>query len=73
MTDRSSFVQVTTVHAEESEHSAAPSDLRSCQCRINKSGCLVCRRWDRTIRGSDARRADSLRRQSMGDLIRVGG
>lgn len=39
-----------------------------CQCRINQ-GCLFCRRWDRTIRGVDARRADSLRRQSMGDLM----
>ena len=44
----------------------------ACQCRINKSGCLACRRWDRTIRGIDARRADSLRRQSMGDLMRAG-
>lgn len=45
----------------------------ACQCRINKSGCIACRRWDRTIRGIDARRADSLRRQSMGDLMRAGG
>jgi len=43
----------------------------ACQCRINQ-GCLFCRRWDRTIRGIDARRADSLRRQSMGDLMRAG-
>jgi hypothetical protein len=44
-----------------------------CQCRINPSGCLFCRRWDKRIRGIDARRADSLRRQSMGYLMRAGG
>lgn len=44
-----------------------------CQCRTNQSSCLACRRWDRTIRGVDARRADSLRRQSIGDLMRAGG
>ena len=48
-----------------------------CQCRINRSGCLVCRRWAKNISGIisgiDARRADSLRQQSMGDLMRAGG
>jgi hypothetical protein len=43
-----------------------------CQCRLNPSGCLACRRWDRTIRGIDARRADSLRRQAIGILARAG-
>ncbi len=51
------------------KHSAIASH---CQCRLNPSGCLVCRRWDRTIRGIDARRADSLRRQALGTLIKAG-
>jgi hypothetical protein len=44
----------------------------ACQCRLNP-GCLVCRRWSKTINGGDAKRAESLRRQSMGDLMRAGG
>lgn len=50
-----------------SADSTAPGTMH-CQCRLNFPGCLVCRRWDRTIRGIEARRADSLRRQSMGTL-----
>lgn len=60
--------QASNLKTDGNAHGAA-----GCQCRINKYGCLVCRRWDRTIRGIDARRADSLRRQSMGDLMRAGG
>lgn len=40
-----------------------------CQCLINSSGCLVCRRWSRIIRGIEARRADSLRRQALGRQV----
>jgi hypothetical protein len=53
-------------------HSAAHGPA-ACQCRSNPSGCFVCRRWDRTIREIDARRADSLRRESMSYLMRTGG
>lgn len=28
-----------------------------CQCRINPSGCLVCRGWSRRIRAHQLRRA----------------
>jgi len=47
--------------------------LQFCQCRLNFSGCLVCRRWDKAIRGIEARRSDSLRRQALGMLARAGG
>jgi hypothetical protein len=43
-----------------------------CQCRINPSGCLECRRWDKRIRGIETRSADSLH-QNTGDLMRTGG
>lgn len=43
-----------------------------CQCRLNPSGCLVCRRWDRTIRGIEARRADVLRMQATWPLAQSG-
>lgn len=43
-----------------------PHGPAACQCHINKYGCLVCRRWDRTIRSIDTRRAASLRLQALG-------
>lgn len=43
----------------------------ACVCRFG-APCIVCRRWDRAIHGIEARRADSLRRQSMGSLARAG-
>lgn len=44
-----------------------------CQCSINRSGCLVCRRWNKIIREIEQRRSDSLRRQALGNRIRAGG
>lgn len=35
-------------------------------CHLPGTVCLFCRRWDRTIRGIEDRRADSLRRQALG-------
>ena len=40
------------------------------QCSINRSGCLVCRRWNRIIREIEQRRSDSLRRQALGNRMR---
>jgi hypothetical protein len=45
----------------------------ACTCRMNPSGCLLCRRWHRTILGINARRADALRLQALGDLATAGG
>jgi hypothetical protein len=60
-------------HTKDDAENCNAHGPNACQCRINKSGCLVCRRWDKRIRGIDARRADPLRRQNMGDLMRAGG
>lgn len=57
----------------QTDHSGKAFEVNACQCRLNRSGCLYCRRWDRTIREIEARRAASLRRQSLGDLARAGG
>jgi hypothetical protein len=51
---------------DQTNHIALGASGPACQCRINPSGCLVCRRFDKIIRGIEARRADSLRRQSLG-------
>lgn len=45
----------------------------ACQCHINPSGCMVCRRWSKCIEGIEARRANSLRRQALGQRARAGG
>lgn len=45
---------------------ANDSSSPACQCHIVGAICLACRRWDRTIRGIEQRRADSLRMQSFG-------
>lgn len=42
-----------------------------CCCKPG-APCIFCHRWDRTIRGIEARRSDSLRRQAMGEML-VGG
>jgi len=61
-----------TNYSAHTMHSAASSHVKFCQCRINPVGCLVCRHWDRTIRGIDARRSDSLGRKALGMLSRTG-
>jgi len=55
------------------DHSAGSSNEPACQCHINLSGCMVCRRWSKRIEGIEARRANSLRRQALGKRVRAGG
>jgi len=45
----------------------------ACMCRLNLSGCLCCRRWNKVIRNIEARRAASSRRQSAGEMACAGG
>jgi len=47
-------------------------DKHYCTCR-DQVLCVFCLGWSRTIRSIEARRADSLRGQSLGDLMRAGG
>lgn len=43
-----------------------------CVCRDGVV-CICCLSWNRTIRGHEQRRADSLRRQALGNRSRAGG
>ncbi len=61
---------VSTNHKELTKHGVVPSHVNFCQCRINQSGCLACRRWTNTINGIEARRAGLFRRQSIAVLVR---
>lgn len=64
---------IETVEAGNLETNGNALGAIACQCHLNKSGCLVCRRWHRTIIEIEARRAASLRRQALGNLARAGG
>lgn len=54
------------------DDSRQASEVNACQCRIDPAGCLVCRRWDRVIRGIEIRRADAIRRQWYSHQLGVG-
>lgn len=47
-------------------------DQHYCCCRAG-AVCVFCLQWNRRIRGIEARRAASLRRQALGGRIRAGG
>lgn len=45
---------------------------RPCYCRPGATTCITCLTWDRTIRGHEARRAESLRLQAIGRRVAGG-
>lgn len=55
---------------EGKSSTGSANEPAACQCRINPSGCLICRRWSKRIQDIEARRANSLRRQALGNLMR---
>lgn len=49
-----------------------PANDPGCTCHLVGAICFACHRWDRRIRSIEARRADSLRRQALGNVAAGG-
>lgn len=53
-------------------HAPHGATERPCCCRPGATTCITCLTWDRTIRGHEARRAESLRLQAIGRRVAGG-
>ena len=57
----------------KANHAPQGPTERPCYCRPGATICVTCLIWDRTIRGHEARRAESLRLQAIGRRVAAGG